>query len=55
MLAFIIDLVFVFPFVNRLICIAFFSLTESCKPKFQRFSVDVNIPVCRLIRLRASA
>src|SRR5260370_24843831 len=31
MLAFITDLVFVFPFVNRLICIAFFSLPESCK------------------------
>jgi hypothetical protein len=34
MLAFITDLVFVFPFVNRFICIAFYSLPESCKPEF---------------------
>jgi len=34
MLAFIADLVFVFPFMNRLIRIAFFSLPEFCKPEF---------------------
>jgi hypothetical protein len=36
MLAFITNWVFAFPFVNRVICIAFFSLLESCEPKVGR-------------------